>query len=294
MRRATPKDWLEYIIAKPYVCLMQMLPLSVASRVASFIGYLLFDVIRYRRDVTLDNLRQSLGQFYSPRDLIKIARRSYSNFALLIADLARLPLVDMDFISRHIRIKGLRFLDDLRRRGTGAVLVTGHFGSWELMGCTLVKLGYPVVFVVGIQRNPLVQDLMNSLRRKAGIEIIERKATLAIARNIRKGKFVAMLSDQDAGRNGIFVDFFGRPASTPKGPARLALIANAPIVPGFIIREDLTSYTITIEKPIEISEDRRPAVRNLTQTYTSIIEDFIRAKPDHWLWSHRRWKTKPA
>lgn len=295
VRRATFKDWLEYVVAKCFVLAMQALPAKLALRIANLLGVLIFDVIRYRRDVALANLRSCLGGVLGEGELRSIARRSYASFAMALADLARLPLVDDRFISKHIKIAGLHHLDRLRRESRGAILVTGHFGSWELLGYTMVRLGYPVVFVVGVQRNPLVQDLMNQLRTRAGIEIIERSSTLAIMRSLRQGKFVAMLADQDARRRGVFVTFFGKPASTPIGPARLALWSGSPIVTGFIMRDNLLDFRVVIEEPIMVPEgmDEASAVAELTQRFTSRLETHIRSKPDHWLWSHRRWKSSP-
>ena len=164
------------------------------------------------------------------------------------------------------------------------------------MGCALVRLGYPLTFVVGVQRNRLVQRLMNRLRGECGISVIEPTSLLETTRVLRDNRFIAMLSDQDAGRDGVFVDFLGEAASTHAGAARLALLTGAPVITGFMIRTGLTRHRIVIEKPIHIdrSLERMEAVRRMTQAYTGSIESYVRQHPDQWLWAHRRWKTRPA
>ncbi|MCK4427671.1 MAG: lysophospholipid acyltransferase family protein [candidate division Zixibacteria bacterium] len=118
-------------------------------------------------------------------------------------------------------------------------------------------------------------------------------AAKGIIKALRNNRFVAMLSDQDAGNDGTVVDFFNRPASTPKGPAAFALKMNAPIIMGFIIRESREKQKVVIEKPIFIdkSKNKEDNIQSLTQAYTSVLEEYIRKYPDHWFWPHRRWKS---
>jgi KDO2-lipid IV(A) lauroyltransferase len=293
MKPPTIQDRLEYIGVISFVRAVRLLPDWMAVRFGGVLGMIAFDLLRLRRGVTLANLRARLDQYRRGRSSVTVGRRAYINFGRAIAEFARIPLVDMDYIRRHIRIEGLSHLDRALEEGKGAVLVTGHFGSWELMGCALVRLGYPLTFVVGVQRNRLVQSLMNRLRGECGIPVIEPASLLETTRVLRGNRFIAMLSDQDAGRQGVFVDFLGEPASTHAGAARLALMTGAPVITGFIIRTDLTSHLIVIEKPICIdrSVDRRESVLRMTQAYTGSIEAYIRRYPDHWLWAHRRWKT---
>jgi KDO2-lipid IV(A) lauroyltransferase len=113
---------------------------------------------------------------------------------------------------------------------------------------------------------------------------------------VKSNKFVAMLSDQDAGPDGVFVDFMGTPASTPQGPARLALITGAPVITGFITRLDTSRHLIRLEPRVkrEASMSREEAIRHITQEYTATLESYVRKRPDHWLWGHRRWKTGPS
>jgi len=270
----------------------RMIPYHLALALGSFLGWLAFDVLRIRRKVTLINLKKSLG---AERDgLAAIGRRAYRNFGKSMVEYTLFPSLDKEKIEQMVEFEGAEHWDEALKRGKGAILVTGHFGSWELMGAATSQRGYPVDFLVGEQHNVLVDNLMNDYRRSMGIGIIKMGAAAkGVIRALKSNRFVAMLSDQDAGSDGTVVEFFGRPASTPKGPAAFALKMGAPIVMAFIIRESGRKQKIVIEKAIfgEKTSDKQEDIRNLTQAYTRVLEEYVRKYPDHWFWPHRRWKS---
>jgi len=296
VRAPTVKDRLEYAGVLLFVGAARLLPLRAVLRLSSLLGTVAFDVIRYRRGVALANLVGHLAGSAPGRAeaLVGVGRASVRGFVMGLAEFARLPLMDRRYVERHVEVVGRHHLDQALDSGRGAVLVTGHFGSWEVTACALARLGYPVGLLVGVQRNRLVQRMMNDIRRACGIEVNEPRDLLRAVRSLRANRFLAMLSDQDAGRRGVFVQFLGEPASTPRGAARLAILAGSPIIPGFTIRVGLDKHRVVIERPIypprTADED---AVRDLTQAYTGVMEDYVRRYPSAWLWTHRRWKTRP-
>jgi KDO2-lipid IV(A) lauroyltransferase len=300
------KDRWEYLGVTAFAASSRLLPMRMVMGLACIEGRVAFDLVRYRREVALANLRRHLGSAHgSPqgepgeehnrRTLEAVGRESLKTFVTGLAEFARLPLVGEAWCAEHVRVRGVEHLDRALAAGRGAVLVTGHFGSWEVTGRVLVLLGYPVSYLVGAQRNRLVLDLMNRIRRRCGIEVIEQHRLLGAARALRANRFVAMLSDQDAGPKGVFVDFMGEPASTPRGAARLAILAGAPIIPGFIVGTGAGRHHVVIEPPIyPPARACEGAVKDLTQAYTRVIESYVRRYPGQWLWTHRRWKTRPA
>jgi KDO2-lipid IV(A) lauroyltransferase len=292
MKRQRIKHRIEYWITYLTGALARMIPYGLALALGSFLGWLAFDVLRIRRRVTLINLKNSLGA--ETDGLMAIGRRAYRNFGKSMVEYALFPSLDKNKIERMVEFEGAENFDQALRRGKGAVVVAGHFGSWELMGAATSQKGYPVDFLVGEQHNILVDNLMNEYRRSAGIGIIKMGAAAkGVIRALKNNRFVAMLSDQDAGSDGTVVEFFGRPASTPKGPAAFALKMNAPIVMAFIIRESGRRQRIVIEKAIfgDKTSDKEEDIRNLTQAYTRVLEKYVRKYPDHWFWPHRRWKS---
>lgn len=280
--------WLTYLVG----AFARIIPYRLALALGSFLGWLAFDVLRMRRKVTLINLRNSLGK--GKDGLAKIGRRAYQNVGKSMVEYSLFPSLDKEKILGMVEFEGTENFDEALRKRKGAVLVTGHFGSWELMGAATRQKGYPVDFLVGEQHNLLIDDLMNDYRISVGIGIIKMGAAAkGIIRALKNNRFVAMLSDQDAGSDGTVVEFFNRPASTPKGPAAFALKMDAPVIMAFIIRENQKKQRIIIEKPIFIEKttDKENDIQRLTQAYTRVLEEYIRKYPDHWFWPHRRWKS---
>ena len=288
------KHRVEYGITCLLGTILRILPYRLALFFGSFLGFLAFDVFRVRRKVTLINLKNSLGDQKKGKELRKIGRRSYRNIGKSLVEYSLFPSLNKEKISGMVEFEGTENFDEALKRGKGAIIVAGHFGSWELMGAATSQRGYPVDFLVGEQHNILVDNLMNDYRKTVGIGIIKMgTAAKGIIKALKNNRFVAMLSDQDAGNDGTVVDFFNRPASTPKGPAAFALKMNAPIIMAFIIRENKDKQKVVIEKPISIdkSKNKEDNIQSLTQAYTSLLEEYIRKYPDHWFWPHRRWKS---
>ena len=272
-----------------------LVPFKFAVRLGGFLGVVAFDLFRIRRGVTLENLKASFGNRFDERERRRIGRRSYINFAKSMVEFASFGRLSPERIRRIVRIGGAEHLDRCLDRGGGIVAVTGHFGSWELLGAASVAHGYPVDFLVGEQSNSLVDDMMNDLRRAAGIGIIARGiAARGIFASLKKNRIVALLGDQDARRSGIFVEFLGRPASTFQGAAQFALRMKSPIVCCYIVRLASEDHEAVFMPPIEVDPEaeREGEIRRLTEEHTKALEKAVSLHPDHYFWAHRRWKTK--
>lgn len=286
------KHKIEYRITGLIGGLARIIPYRWALAIGSFLGWVAFDVFRVRRKVTMINLRNSLG--VHKNGLAGIGRGAYRNFGKSMVEYSLFPSLSGQRVLSMVELEGAENFDQALARGRGAVVVAGHFGSWELMGAAVAQMGYPVDFLVGEQHNLLVDEMMNGFRRGMGIGIIKMGAAAkGVIRALRNNRFVAMLSDQDAGDHGTVVEFFSRPASTPKGPAAFALKMDAPIIMAFMVRQSRGKQRIVLEKPIfgRKTSDKEEDIRNLTQAYTSVLESYIRKYPDHWFWPHRRWKS---
>lgn len=285
---------IEYVVVKVLVFFINRLPLKIALRFGDVIGFLAFSVLRMRRYVTLTNLKRSFGDKYTDRQYQKIGLKSYINFARSMIEYGMFPRLIKRDLSLNIKIVIDKPCREYLEKGGGVVMISGHFGSWELMGAYFAQMGWPVDFLVGVQHNLLVNRLMNKHREMFGIGLIEiGVAARGVIKAVKKGRAVAMLSDQDAGGNGVVVDFLGRPASTPKGPAAFALKTGCPIIIGSIIRNGLDKHIIYVEGLITIQKTgiKEEDIRRLTQAYTDVIEQYVTKYPDHWFWAHRRWKT---
>jgi KDO2-lipid IV(A) lauroyltransferase len=287
---------LELLGVKILVALPTLLPLKLSVRLGGVLGNLAFDIFRIRRKVTLQNLERAFGSRFSDRERIGIGRRSYVNFAKSMVEFASIGRLSKDTLRSIVTIHGHENLKEGFDGGRGIIAVTGHFGSWELLGAASVASGIPVDFLVGEQSNSLVDDLMNDLRRRAGIGTIARGiAVRGVIESLKRNRIVALLSDQDARKMGVFVDFMGTPASTFQGAAQFAYRMKCPIVCCGIIRNPDETHDAYFLAPITPRSDSAKAdeVLRLTQEHTKALEDFVGRYPDQYFWAHRRWKTEP-
>jgi KDO2-lipid IV(A) lauroyltransferase len=176
--------------------------------------------------------------------------------------------------------------------GRGALLLSGHYGNFELAAAWCAKLN-PVDFLVRPLSNPGVEERILRLRRDAGVGVISTHGGVKqVIRALRAGHWIAIIGDQDARRFGLFVPFFGRLASTPEGPARISLQTGAPIVSSRVRRMADGRHAVAFEPPREADGPPTPEnVLALTAWHASRLEACVREAPEHWFWLHRRWKT---
>ena len=276
--------------------LPRLLPYRTAVRFGTLLGILAFDIVRIRRGVTLANLKRAFGDKMSARERIRTGRRSYINFAKSMIEFASIPRLNPERIGKLVSFEGKEYVDRALEKGNGAVIVTGHFGSWEFLGAAAASSGMPADFLVGEQTNRLVDDYINSLRASAGIGTIPMGVTMrGVFKALRNNRVVAMLSDQDARRGGIFVYFFGIPSSTYPGASQFAYRLGSPVIFCYILRNEDETHRAVFLSPMEADpeKDRDQEIRRLTAGFTRALEDAIREHPDHYFWAHRRWKTRP-
>ena len=240
------------------------------------------------------NLAAALPERSAPeREAILAA--SYTHAGMAVIELLRADLRDM---AGRVRIEGFDHFASARRDGRGVIVVSGHFGAVELAVAAVTAAGLPVHMFVRAQSNASVDAQVVARRRRlsAGVIAHGRRGVGEALALLRGGGILAMLADQDAGRDGVFVPFLGRPASTPPGPAEFALRTGAAIVFGVALRSaDGTRYEMTFLPPMlpVQSGDHAADVRGLTAGHARALEHFIRLHPEQWMWTHRRWKTAP-
>ena len=261
------------------------------------LGSLLGDVawhLRLRRKVAEDNLKLAFPHM-PPSERTRILIEHYRELGQAALEYPRMgELVRAPASAVVAELDGFEHLEAARAGGKGAILLTGHYGNFELLGAWLGRIN-PVSFVVKPLSNPLVERLLTGWRRAAGVELIPlgvgvRRVFEALAEN----RWVAMVADQDAREKGVFVPFFGRPASTPVGPAEIALRTGAPIVMGFVVRRRDGRHTLTVTPAIEAPPPGTVnAALQLTAAHTARLEQWVRRHPEMWFWLHRRWKTTP-
>jgi KDO2-lipid IV(A) lauroyltransferase len=217
----------------------------------------------------------------------------------MVGEFSQFPRYTSENIGRVVERSGYENFEAARLRGKGVLFLTGHMSAWELAPFAQALYGNPLHFLVRPIGNARVDALINRYRCLSGNQPIEKnRSARAIFRVLKEGGTVGILSDHNtaATEESVFVDFFGVPAATTSGIARLALRTDAAVIPGFLSWDDeLRKYRLRFEPAVELARtsDEEADVRENTHRFTRVIEQYVRAHPDQWLWVHKRWKTRP-
>lgn len=274
----------------------QIIPLSSALFLGRRLGDFTYSILWIRRKVVLQNLIMVFGTEKSKEEIHDIAKRTYRNFGMTLIEFIRQPLLNKDYIQKYIKFDGKEYVDNILQQNRGAIVITGHLDNWELMGAAHTLLNYGVTVYARPLEDSIAEELVNSNRKKVGMNIIGKPfAARELLKALKANHLVAFLIDQDARQHGIFVDFFGKPASTYRGAAAFAVKTGTPILPIFISRENKSYHIIHCEPSLIANPDANEdaEIVRLTQATTQILETYIRRYPDQYFWFHRRWKTKP-
>ena len=268
---------------------------AVGARVA-------FAVLRLERKKTLTHLRVAFPD-KSDAWRVDIGRRVFVNLASMFVEVLHFSEI-LDGLdgegeyAEYVKVEGEEHLKEQMAGGRGALMITGHCGSWELMAAVVSRLGYPVSVLARRLYDPRFDKMVNDHRRRFGYHPIMREgytAAAAVIRVLRKNEVVGVLMDQDTKVRSVFVPFFGHMARTPSGPAYLAYHANMNALAVFIHRRPEGGHTLVIGPPVPRPQTGDPEadIVEYTTTLTQVIEDYIRRHPDEWVWMHRRWKRRP-
>jgi Kdo2-lipid IVA lauroyltransferase/acyltransferase len=287
---------LEYAAAVSALKVLGWLPHFLSRAVCAGLGALSYRLWPRLRQVGLFNLRLAFPDWPETRRR-QVLFQLFQNLGRMLADFAQFPRLNRGNIERLIVYDGFENYAQARNLGKGILFLTAHFGNWELSSFAHGLYGFPVNFVVRELDNPLIDRLVNSYRSRSGGRAIEKKDfAFAALRALKKGEAVGILMDQNMlPAEGSFADFFGRTACTTTGPARVAQKTGVPIVLGLVIwNPKLRKYTLRFDRVewIRRADPEEEIVEN-TRNFTRLIEEYVRRYPDHWLWVHRRWKTRP-
>lgn len=288
---------LEYAAIAALAAPLRTLDRERAVRLGARLGALAMRLDRFDRPVAMRNLEIAFPTL-SRAQRLGILRGSYENWGRMLAEWMHFGELNTGNIERFA---SYRNIENWRRgeeisQGRGVLILTGHFGNWELLILAHSVHGNRVAVVHRPLRNPLVDSAVSKVRTSFGNVVIPRKgAGRAILGMLRQNWMVAIPLDLDV-RQGVFVDFFSLKASTSEALARIALATGAPVVPAFMVREGTgTHHWLECLEPLEAvrGKTREESVLLNTQRYTAIIEEMVGRHPDHWNWIHRRWKTRP-
>ncbi|MCP4379076.1 MAG: lysophospholipid acyltransferase family protein, partial [bacterium] len=296
--RSSRLDYAAYLGARVVIMFVEMLSARAGYALARMVGKLMYRFDKRHRKIAIEQIRRSFPD-WSEKKVHRTARASICNMVCMGLELLLTPrIIRPETWRRHIRLRNMEnVVSTLISRDRPMLLVTGHFGNWELAGYFSATIGLSFSSVARRIDNPYINDLIFGVRERTGQRMIYKQgAAEQIEKAFDSNEAVSIVCDQDAGARGIFVDYFDRPASTFKSIGLLAMQYDAPIAVICCRRlEGQFNFEIFNQRMIEPSEwsDKDDPLRWITQQYTSALEQAVRTQPEQYFWVHRRWKHAP-
>ena len=291
------RERLEYAVVWPAIKLMGLLPRPVARAIGIAIGLTIFRLHRRLREVGMRNLAIAFPEM-STDERRRILRGEYISLGRQLAEVCLFPRYTLENVSEVVIYDGLENYQNAFARGKGVLFLTGHLGAWELSAFAHSLHGHPLSIVMRPLDNPFVDAFVQSYRTMHGNKTVSKDDFIrGLLAAMRAGEAVGILMDTNmTPPQGVFVNFFGVPAYTASGLARIALRTDAAVVPGFTVWDSkLRKYTLRFDPALDLvrtGDDQADIIAN-TALFTGVIENYVRRYPDQWLWLHRRWKTRP-
>jgi KDO2-lipid IV(A) lauroyltransferase len=290
-------EWLQYAVVWGFVKMLGVLPRPVARWLAwGSVRILLFLLPRMRKTAEF-NLRLAFPEWSDARRQA-VLNGMARNLGRMAAEFARLPGYTAENIENVVVLDGHENFLEGKSRGKGVIYLTGHIGAWELSSYAHALYGFPLHYMARPLDNAPLDAMVNEYRGRSGNKPIYKNEAARMLLKVLKGAgTIGILADQNTmPGEGVFVDFFGTPACTTTGIARVALHTDAAVVPGYAYwDENLRKYRLRFEPPVELvrTGDADRDVRENTQRFTRVIEEIIRKHPEQWVWIHARWKNRP-
>ncbi|MSQ93782.1 MAG: lipid A biosynthesis acyltransferase [Gemmataceae bacterium] len=295
-KRSAVIDYLAYLAVRLLVCVIQAFSFETACRLANLLAWVLYRVDQRHRRVAAENLQKAFPGKYSEAEIDTIVRQTFRHFCTVLIEFMHLPRrFHLHNYRQFARMREGRRLTEVLLSGRPMLFVTGHFGNWEMGGYAMGLFGIRTHAIARPLDNPYLDEFLRSFRGRTGQKLLAKHGDFAnIDKLLAQGGILATLADQDAGKRGLFVDFFGQPASTHKAVALLALEHNVPMVvigtPKLDGIYDIWAFDVI--DPQDFAQSRDP-VREITQRFTAGLEALIREAPEQYFWFHRRWKHQP-
>lgn len=298
MKGRGPIAWLVYAAVRAVIAAMQAFPMNWNLQTAKLLARCWMVLMPRHLDRAIQHIGASYGRTMTPEKIRTLAVLSLESTVMFAIEVLCMPrLINRFTWSQYIEVVNFKELLELMVEGRGLIMVTGHYGSFELMGHLVASFGFRMGAVMRPLDNFYLNRYLVTARRTHGMELMDKKGATAKAEKfLTDGGLLCFIGDQDAGRKGTFVEFFGRPASAYKSIGLLAMHTNRPIVVGYARRRgDTAKYEVGVQRIIHPHEwaSRDDPLLWITQAYSTAIEELVRAAPEQYLWMHRRWKSQP-
>ncbi|HET8964749.1 MAG TPA: lysophospholipid acyltransferase family protein [Candidatus Acidoferrum sp.] len=291
------KEWLEYALAWSVLKSVGLLPRSLARASGAMFARLLLALTPKLRMTAEFNLRLAFPD-WTDQQREATLRGMTRSLGWMAAEFARMPRYTRQNIESLIVLDGNENFLEGQRRGKGVLFLTAHIGAWELSSYAHALYGYPLHYMARPLDNTHLDALVNRFRGLSGnAPIFKNESARTMLKILKDAGTIGILADQNTmPQEGVFVDFFGTPACTTAGIARVALYTGAAVVPGYAVWDaTLNKYRLRFEPPLDLIRTGDPErdIRENTQRFAKVTEEIIRKYPEQWVWIHARWKTRP-
>ncbi|MBI3406604.1 MAG: lysophospholipid acyltransferase family protein [Acidobacteria bacterium] len=291
------REWLEYVAAWTALKFLGLLPRPLARSAGAGVTAFAYWFRPPLRRAAAFNLQLAFPE-WTPAQRHRTVRNLIRHIGWMAGEFSQFPRYNKKNIERIVVLDGFENYDAAHRKGKGVLFLTGHAGTWELAPFAQALFGYPLHFLVRPIDNNRVEALINKYRCLSGNKPIDKgQSARSILTVLKNGGTVGILIDQNTSiEEGVFVNFFGIPACTTSGLARIAMRTDAAVVPGFIHWDpSMRKYRLRFEPAVELARtgDESKDILENTSRFTLEVEKYARQYPDQWLWVHRRWKTRP-
>ena len=285
-------DWIASYLVRGLHVFFAIMPMSFNLWLGRRVGTLVYLTSGKRKQIAYANLKAAFAGEKSPKELNRIAKGVYVNMVECFTEIVSMTKVDEKYLDKYINIHNLERIQELSKSPEGIIFISAHFGNWEFTSVASSIKGYPMYFLGRDQKMKRLNELINLYRESKGNTVIRKGTDVkTIIRVLHDGKIVGLAGDQNAGVNGQLLNVFGRLASVPIGPFRIAERTGAYILPAFIHRVKGKYHELYLEPPMKIEKggDLIPYM----EEYNRLLEKHISANPEQWLWMHKRWKMTP-
>ena len=295
--RSTWRDRWIYWIVSTFGWWCRRLSKGWAMQLGRGIGVLFYHLVKKRREIALGNLESAFNKHFTTSQCAEICKGSFINVGKTCIEFLRFPKLNTENIWREVTVEGAENLHAALSKGGGAIVFLPHFGNWELLslvyGALIPDRAKAIAFPL---KNALLNTYVWRHRELMSLKLISRNSAIReTLRALKNNEAVGFFADQNAGPEGVFVDFLGKPASAARAPAVLALKTGAPLLFSLSIRQPNDQHHVYISKPIyvETSDDSERDIEVYTAQMLKQLEAYIYKYPEQWLWLHNRWKTQP-
>jgi len=284
---------IEYILFILLIKFFNLLGLNLARSAASLLTFIFFYIFPIRRETVTENLKIAFPD-KNDSEIKSLAKNCYKSFIITFVEIACLPYLSKEKVKSLVNIPDLQLALSKYNQKKGLVLLTAHFGNWELGAVSsAIQMNVPISVVGKSQRNPYVNDWINMMREKFGNKVTQLGVSIKnVYKELLNKNIIGMVGDQRGPREGIRVNFFGKPTAMYPGTAQMALKTGSPIVVCISVRQPDYKYLIDLEfiEPDKLTGTEEEKILAINQRYMNVLENKIRHNPEQWFWMHKIWK----